>query len=118
MQRDKVNAYASWQLKSHEESYPIYGLELCQLYLLGKFRDIACAKLNELIMQITRVFYVCVSRERVEQALEAMVGIKLNIAIVKFVTIQRKVNAITNVLSRKTSSDLICFMRLKIFCNW
>ena len=36
MQHDKVVAYASWQLKKHEQNYPIHDLELAAVVMALK----------------------------------------------------------------------------------
>jgi len=42
MQNGQIIVYASWQLKSHEENYPTYGLELAMMVLLSRSRGITC----------------------------------------------------------------------------
>ena len=58
MQNDRVIAYASRQLKKHEENYPTHDLELAVVVFALKFRDIIYLVFLAGSLQIIRVFNI------------------------------------------------------------
>ena len=55
MQRKKVIAYASRQLKKHEESYTTHDLELVAIILPLRFGDIICMEVSLLSIRVIRI---------------------------------------------------------------
>ena len=58
MQNDRVIAYASRQLKKHEENYPTHDLELAAVVFALKYGDIIYMVFLAGSLQITRVFNI------------------------------------------------------------
>nr|GEX66010.1 putative reverse transcriptase domain-containing protein [Tanacetum cinerariifolium] len=56
MQREKVIAYASRQLKIHEKNYTTHDLELGSVVFALKFRDTICTEPSVRCSQITKVY--------------------------------------------------------------
>ena len=58
MQNDRVIAYASRQLKKHEENYPTHDLELAAVVFALKYGDIIYMVFLAGSLQIIRVFNI------------------------------------------------------------